>query len=136
MPPEDGGVSAYLEPNPTPPMLQVAGVDANGIEHLSFGGSRRNTFLIEACLGKHSETNSQKILNPHLSDDAVETAVESDNSPSGALFSRLDDGGTVTAGHPAAADAVAYTGYRGQSPHTLETGVTLLLATWAVEVVT
>jgi hypothetical protein len=117
-------------------MLQVAGVDANGIEHLSFGGSRKITFLIEACLGKHSEIGSQKILNRLLSDDAVETAVESDNSPDGALFSRLHDNGTVTDGHPAAADSVAYVGYRGQTPTTVESGVTFLLATWAVEVVT
>lgn len=136
MPVGTGQVSAYLLDNPTPPCLQVAGVDADGMENITFGTSKRWVILIEACLGLVSDIGAQKLLNSLLSEGAVAEAVESDQTPAGALYSRLSDDGVVTTGTTPACDSVAYLAYRGQAPTVLENGSRVLLATWAVEVLT
>lgn len=100
------------------------------------GTSKRWTVLIEAALGAVSDVGAQKTLNSLLSSDAIERSVESDNSAAGALFSRISDAGVVTVGTVAAAQQVAYLEYRGQFPTQLEDGQRVLLATWAVQVIT
>lgn len=141
MPVDQGQVSAYLLASPTSPSLQVAGVDRNGIDPLGFspvgGTSKEWTLLIEACLGYVSDIGGQKILRGLLSSDSIQTSVESDNSPTGALFSRLDDDtGLVTVGTTPAAHQVAYKEYRGQSLTLLEDGQKVLTAIWSVTVIT
>lgn len=128
-----GQVSAYLLENPTPPSLQVAGVDTIDYDEHGFGSAGEDNWriLIEAALGKVSDTGSQDLLNTLLSESSVKTAIEADTK----LTSRLSaNGQTVTTGQSAAALWVKCRRYRGQSRVVFPNGAELLLATWEVEV--
>lgn len=128
----EGQVSPYLLENPTPPCLQVGGLDGVDYTTLGFGhGGDTHRFVIEACLGRSSDVGAQKLLDELLSgSSSVKRALESNRT----LTSRLREDGTVQTGHAAAADWVKCREYRGQSRFTLPNGVEVLLASWLVEV--
>ena len=112
--------------------MQVAGVDE--YEANDFADGRTRQIVIEACLGLTTDIGAQKLLDGLL--DTVPAAVEADNSAAGALFSRLQEDGTVLAAQPAAADSVNFVRYRGQSRFTLRNGTEVLLASWQIQVIT
>src|SRR5574337_321544 len=130
-----GQVGPYLLENPSPPAVRVAGVESGGIEYEGFGSSSISaTFLVEACLGLISDTAAQKLLNALMDANGATSlvaAVESDRK----LTSRLGPDGTVLTAQGAAADSVAFAGFRGQSRFTLPNRTEVLLATWAVQVI-
>ncbi len=137
LPTSEGQVSAYLLEKPQTPALQVAGVDADGVQIISFGDppTVQWTIVIEAWLGTVLSQGAQKKLNTFLSSGGVADAVESDFvQGTGALFSRLSDDGVVTSGHDPAAQAVMFLAYRGQSIVQTDDGKRALVASWAVQV--
>lgn len=123
-----GQVSPYPLVNPSPPMLQVAGVAAIEYDEHGFGSSGEDTWtvLVEAVLGRISDRGAQTLLYRLLSESSVKTAIESDPR----LTSRLSvDGRTVSTGQASAALWVKCRRYRGQSRDG-----DLLYATWEAEV--
>ena len=100
--------------------------------HTDFGDGRRYLFVVEGAFGLMAA--QQRLLDSLV--DEVAAAGETDNAPTGSLFSRLQDDGTVLAGQPAAAATVAFTRYSGQAKFTPEDGQKILLATWEFEVLT
>lgn len=133
LPANEGQVNAWWHENPSTPCLQIAGVQE--LEKTSFGpGGLRIVFAVEAVIGLASDVRAQQILDGMLATDQIPTAVESSNTPSGALTSRLQDNGTVLTGQTAAADSVAFLRFLGQAPFQLRNGVEVLLGTFLVEV--
>lgn len=132
LPAGDGHVGAYMLDSPTPPALQVVGLDEIDYDTLGYGGAGDTHLLIvEAVLGRFSDIGSQKTLDNLLSGaDSVKAALESDKL----LTSRLEDDGTVTTGQPAAAEWLKVRRYRGQTRFALPNGNEVLLASWLVEV--
>lgn len=139
LPADEGQVSACLLEKPQTPALQVAGVDAEGRQVISFGTppTIEWTILIEAWLGTGLSQAAQRTLRRFLSAGGVADAIESeaDIAAPGALFSRIDDDGVVTTGHAAAAQSVSFLAYRGQSIVQTDDGKRALVATWAVQVI-
>lgn len=128
-----GQVYPYLLQNPSPPSVMVSGIEAGGIDYISYGDSVSIMFLIEVCLGVVSDIGAQKLLGSLLASSgatSLVTAVQADRR----LTSRMGDDGRVTADEGAAADAVAFEGFRGQTPFTLPNRTEVLLATFAVQV--
>ena len=127
-------VSAYLLDNPTPPSLVVAGVDSDGYEEQAYTGqSVSYTILVEACLGLVADITSQKTLNRLLSPTGSASLVAAAKATP-TLTSRLNDDGTISTGQAAAAESIAFDGYRGQTRFVLSNGSEVLLATWAFTV--
>lgn len=128
-------VSAYLRDSPTPPTVQVAGVDEIEYDRTHQRGSDRLSFVIEACLGRAVDIQAQKALDALLDADgptSLKEILEADQK----LTSRLLDDGNVVRDQPSAAGSVCVTAYKGQAKFTLPNGTEVLLATWSVEVVT
>lgn len=139
LPANEGHVYPWLQDNPLPPTLCVAGIQADGLTIVTFGGDDNPPgieadFVIEAWLGNASDVGAQRFLDDLLSTDAVASSLESDGNGSGALYSRLLDTGVVLTGQTAAADSVAVTGYLGQTRLARPTGQEVLLAQWVVKV--
>lgn len=135
LPAGEGQVFPYWQESPPTPCLQVVGLDVDGAVGLTFGDSMQYTFLVEACLGLVSDEMAQRRLDELLSTDGLSDAIDNANG-AGALTKRLLDDGTVQTNQSPAADSVAVTGYRGQNRLQLTDGRTLLIATWAVTVLT
>lgn len=135
LPVDEGHVFPWLQENPLPPTLCVAGIERDGIIPLAFGDDPpvELHFVVEAWLGAASDIGAQRYLDGLLSSDAVAAALESDQDAAGALYSRLNDDGTVSTGQSAAADSVAVMGYQGQTRLARATG-DVLLAQWLVKV--
>ena len=134
LPETEGHVSAYFRTAPLLPTLQVAGV--NRMEKSTYRGvSRSYRFLIEGVFSLGDEIRAQRQLDGLIDD--VATALEADQTPTGALFSRYQDDNTVLAGQPAAAGSVAFIDYLGAINTTFD-GTTdrVLSATWVFEVQT
>lgn len=108
--------------NPTPPALQVMGVDE--IDYDSGGFSARDDtweLIIEACLGRVSDIGAQKLLNTWLDSSgstSVKAALEADTTLGGA------------------AREIRVVRYRGQQRFTLPNRIEVLLASWLVQVET
>lgn len=135
LPANRGHVSAYFDPAPRMPCLQVAGVQR--MERNDFGDGRTFDFVIEGVFSmSHTDSGAQRLLDEFIADNAVDEAVEADGDGAGALYSRLLDDGTVTTLDDPAAASVAFVEYLGVSRETLRTGGEALLATWVVQVVT
>lgn len=132
LPAGDGLVSPYLLDNPTPPALQVAGLEKIDYDTLGFGGSGdTHLFIVEGVFGRSTDIGAQKVLDGLLSGtDSVKAAVEGNQT----LTSRLLETGDVLTGQSALADWVKCREYRGQSRFALPNGVEVLLASWLVEV--
>lgn len=131
LPADKGHVSAWFEDSPNTPSLQVAGVEE--MDRIDFVDGGKWLIAVEGCIGLTTEVGAQKLLDGLV--DAVADAVESDGTPNGALFSRLQEDGTILTNQSAAADAVAFVRYRGQGKHTADDGTQLLLASWLFEVI-
>lgn len=136
LPADEGHVFPWLQDNPLPPTLCVAGIERDGLKIITFGDPPgiEADFVIEAWLGAASDIGAQRKLDELLSSDAVATAVESDADGNGALYSRLQDDGTVDTDQDAAADSVAMVGYLGQTRLARPTGQEVLIAQWLVKV--
>lgn len=136
LPEDEGHVFPWLQENPMPPTLCVAGIQRDGLTFLTFGDDPgvEIMFVIEAWLGYASDIGAQRTLDGLLSSDAVAAALESDGNGSGALYSRLQDDGTILTGQSAAADSVAVMSYMGQERLPRATGQDILLAQWLVKV--
>lgn len=128
---DDGHVGAYFNAAAPATTLQVAGVER--MEKID-QGSKSFTMLIEGVFSAGVEPKSQKILDRLLLDESVDGAIEADGDKSGALYSRLQDDGTVLASQGAAAQSVAFIEYRGSGRDTVKNRE-VLIATWAVEVI-
>jgi hypothetical protein len=128
-----GNVSAYFKDAPTPPTLQVIGVERMVPIDFARGGDW--TWLIEGYFGTITDQGAQSRLDELLATDAVWEAVESDNNSIGALYSRLQQNGTVTTDNDPAADEVSFLEYRGSS-RIERGGADALVGTWAVRVLT
>lgn len=130
--------SPYLLANPTPPMVQVAGIRT--IEYdIAFQNSSgydltgdRIIVVLEACLRTSIDIAGQQELDRLHGPSSLKAAVESDDK----LTSRMLDNGSVEPGHAPACDALRVTDYTGQAQFTLENGTKVILATWEVEVIT
>ncbi len=115
----EGHVSATFKEAPTPPTLQVVGVERFVWD--GFGDGGEFTFLVEAYLGLISERKAHERLYELLSSNGVPEAVESDvrtragvGEANGCLFSRLNEDGTVTTdSEDPAADSISFIEYRG-----------------------
>lgn len=136
LPADEGHVYPWLQDNPQVPTLCVAGIQADGLKLLTFGDDPgvEALFIIEAWLGTASDVGAQRYLDGLLSSNAVAAALESDEDGDGALYSRLQDDGTVLTGQTAAADSVAVMGYLGQTRLARPMGPDVLLAQWLVKV--
>lgn len=132
----DYQVSAYLLDDPSPPTLQVAGVESIDYDTGGYGDrADTHSFVIEACFSGTSDIGSQQLLDALLAPTgatSLKAAVEADRT----LTSRLLDDGTVQTSQPAAVAYLRVTAYRGQSRFTLPNGTDVLLASWTVEVAT
>jgi hypothetical protein len=129
-------VSPYFALSPLGNTLQVAGVQR--MERNNFGSGRTFDILIEGVfpLGR-TDMGAQRLLDRLLVEQAVDTAVESDATGGGALFSRMADTGTITTDSNApAANDVAFVEYLGVSRDNLRTGGEALFASWVVQVLT
>jgi hypothetical protein len=131
LPADQGHVSPYFDAAISTTCLQVAGIER--MAPSEFGG-KSWTFTIEGVFALNVEPKSQKILDGLV--ETVAAALESDSGASGALTSRLLEDGTTETGQPAAAEDVTFIEYRGAVPEALKNGTTVLVATWAVEVLT
>lgn len=129
-----GNVSAYFKDAPTPPTLQVIGVER--MVPIDFERGADWTWLIEGYFGNITEQGAQSRLDELLATDAVWQAVESDTTSMGALYSRLLQNGIVTTDpDDPAADDVSFIEYRGSS-RVERGGADALVGTWAVRVLT
>lgn len=129
-----GHVGAYFKDAPAPPTLQIIGVERMVPLDMTDGADW--TWLIEGYFGTITDRGAQTKLDEILATDQVWEAVESDNARDGALFSRLQDDGTVTTDEDdPAADHVAFLEYRGSS-RIERGGADALVGTWAVRVLT
>jgi hypothetical protein len=135
-----GHVSAYLERSPKTPYACVAGIDATGIEYTTFGVPGSDTppgmrYLIVVEAGTSSldiaEQDKLRALMAPAGDASLVAAVESDTR----LTRRLKKDGTIE-NADAAADAVAFAEFRGQTSFTFPSGVEVLLESWVFEVLT
>ena len=132
-------MSATFQEAPPAPTLQVVGVER--MTPTETGGMAASgdwqgdwTFLIEAYMGLVTEKGAHQRLNALLSSGGIPDAVESDCAAGGALFSRLQDDGTVLASQAAAADDVQFLEYRG--PQRVDRGGQgALTGTFAVRVI-
>lgn len=131
------GVRPYLQDNPVPPLLQIAGVREIDYD-IQFQGPAgyqavgdKLTVIVEACIARNVDIGSQKLLDRLHGDASLKAAIEADPR----LTSRLADDGTITISQAPAADALRVTRYVGQTRHTIG-GVEYLLAEWEVEVLT
>ena len=132
--PEDvGHVSPYFDLAAPGPCLQVAGVEH--MERIDFANGRDFTILIEGVFSASPDPAGQKILDRLLIEQAVDEAVEADNTGSGALFSRFQDDGTIDTGQPAAADSVTFLEYRGSARDVIGSRQ-VIVCNWAVRVIT
>lgn len=134
----DFQVSLYLLANPTPPTIQIAGVEHIDYD-IEFQGpdgydatGDRLTVQIEAALQKGTERSGQEQLDRLHSATGLKNAVESDNR----LTSRLQDDGSILISQEPACDDLRVTEYVGASDFTVAAGKQVLLATWRVEVLT
>ena len=132
LPGSAGQVSPYMLDNPTVPSLQVIGLDEIEYDTLGFGrGGDDHFFILEAALGRSSDTGAQRKLVELLSTgSSVKEAAESD----GRLTKRLLDDGTVLEAQAPAAEYVHVTRYRGQSRFAIPSGPEVLLASWVCKV--
>lgn len=131
----DTQVSAYMLDNPTPGMLQVAGLDE--IEYdKTFGRDDTLFVVVEGCASlAGGDIASQKRFRRWLASsgtESVKAAIEADRQ----LTKRLQHDGTVQTGQPAAADTLRVTRFRGYRRHRLENGTEVLLGDWIVQVET
>lgn len=131
----DAQVSAYMLDNPTPGMLQVAGLDE--IEYDNTYGRDDTLFVVvEGCASlAGGDIGSQKRFDRWLASsgaESVKAAVESDKR----LTKRLQHDGTVQTGQVAVADDLRVTRFRGYRRHRLENGSEVLLGDWIVQVET
>lgn len=108
----EGHVSHTFQEAPTPPTLQIVGVERM-VPDGSFADEYDWTFVIEAYLGLVTDRGAHAKLNELLSDSGVPSAVESDIDGDGCLYSRLQDDGTVLANQQAAASDIQFVEYRG-----------------------
>lgn len=131
LPADEGHVSPYFDASISTTCLQVAGIER--MEPSEFGG-KTWTVAIEGVFSFNAEPKSQKILDTLI--ETVPAALESDSTPTGALTSRFLEGGTIATGQAAAADSVTFIEYRGAVPEQLKNGTLVLVATWAVTVLT
>lgn len=134
LPGDQGNVSPWLDDNPLPPSLCVAGIDRDGYTATTFGPDPgvEIHFIVEAYLGAASSRGAQAFLDGLVGGTLAE-ALEGDQDASGALTKRLQDDGTVLTGQAAAADSVAVTGYLGQTRLASANG-DVLIAQWRVTV--
>lgn len=132
MPANDGSAFPYQLDNPEGPAVYVAGVAA--MEPGDYSGEGRWTFIVEACFGLSSDIGAQKLLDDMLSAGGIQATVAADETPSGVLFSRLDENGTLTEDQPAAASSVAFIRYRGQRINQYPNGVDMLVGAFEIEV--
>ena len=133
-----GHVSHVFKETPTPPTLQVIGVERMTPQQggMTAPGEWQGdwVFLVEAYLGLISEQAAHQRLYALLSTDAVPGEVESDGDGAGCLYSRLLDNGTVQTGQSAAAESIEFLEYRG--PQRVERGAAgALTGTFAFRVI-
>lgn len=113
------------------PALMVEGIER--MQKTDFGDGRAYLVRVEGLFSLASELDAQKKLDALI--DQVAEALEADNSPQGALFSRYQDDNTVLASQPAAASRVAFVEYRGGSRVPIEgTATQAISAIWVAEV--
>lgn len=133
----DFQVSLYLLDNPTPPTVQIAGIENIDYDiQFQVGGYQaigdKLTVQVEACLQKSTDRAAQAQLDRLHSADGLKAAIESDHQ----LTSRLQDDGTIDISQTPACDDLRVTEYVGASDFTTRSGKQVLLATWRVEVLT
>lgn len=131
----DTQVSAYMLDNPSPGMLQVAGLDEIEYDR-TFGRDDTLFVVIEGCASLAAgDIGSQKNFDRWLASSgagSVKAAVESDKR----LTKRLQQDGTVQTDQPAVADDLRVTRFRGYGRRRLENGTVVLLGEWIVQVET
>lgn len=133
----DYQVSLYLLDNPTPPTVQIAGIENIDYDiQFQAGGYQavgdKLTVQVEAALQKSTDKAAQAQLDRLHSADGLKAAIESDHK----LQSRLEDDGTITISQPPACDDLRVTEYIGASDFTTRSGKQVLLASWRVEILT
>lgn len=124
-------VSPYLRDNPTPPMIQVAGMSE--VEYTDFGGGAERVFVIEAAVSLAVDVAAQMKLDELMDGgpNDLKAAVEADPE----LTMRMLDDGTIDISQEAACDDLECI-FQSQGRFTPQNGVTVLLATWNVRVIT
>jgi len=131
LPADEGHVDAYFRDSPPVPALQVVG--PREMERIDYGTGRRWLIAVEGCFGLTNEVMAQKKLDALI--EPVADAVESDTTTTGALFSRLQDDGTILTAQAAAAQSVAFVRLEQPSKQQTETEADrLLVASWLFEV--
>lgn len=101
------------------------------------GDGRLWEFVIEGVFSlAGGDRGAQVILDRLLATNAVDEAVESDETGGGALFSRLQDDGSILTDQPAAAHSVGFLEFAGAGRTAGKTGADLLTANWIVQVQT
>lgn len=127
----DWAVSAYLLDNPTPGMIQIAGMSE--VEYLDFGGGAERTFVVEAVASLGNDVGAQKQLDKLMDggENDLKAAIEADPT----LTMRLGDDGEVDISQEPACDDLECI-FQSQGRFTPQNGVPVLLATWNVRVIT
>ena len=133
----DYQVSLYLLDNPTPPTIQIAGIENIDYDQtFQVDGYQavgdKLTVQVEAALQKSTDKAAQAQLDRLHSAEGLKAAIESDRK----LQARLEDDGSILISQPAACDDLRVTEYLGASDFTTRGGKQVLLASWRVEVLT
>lgn len=127
----DWAVSPYLKDNPVPPMIQVAGMSE--VEYRDFGGGAERIFVLEAVASLSNDVGAQQALDRLMDggEHDLKAAVEADPM----LTMRLLDDGTIDISQEPACDDLECV-FQSQGRFTPPNGVTVLLATFNVRVLT
>lgn len=128
-------ISAYMLDNPSPGMLQVAGVES--LDYLrTMGDDATYTFIVEGCASlaagdKGSQRRFDEWLQP-VGATSVRAALEADRR----LTKRLQGNGNVATNQSPAADDLIVREFRGYRRHRLPNNTEVLLGDWVVQVET
>ena len=113
--------SAWSLDNPTPPTLQVLGVDNIDYDTAFGGSSSEQTWIVQGFAGEVSQRGAQARLARWYAttgDESVKAAIELDNTLGGAV------------------DQARVTSYTGDKVVSLPNQTRLLMGEWHVEVIT
>lgn len=128
-------VSPWLLDNPTPGMLQVAGIEEADYVR-TMGDDVTYTFIIEGCQSLAAgDKGSQKLFDKWIEPTgslSVRAALKADKR----LTRRWQEDGTVLTGQTALADSLVVRRFRGARRHKLPNGTEVLLGDWVVDVET
>lgn len=131
----DAQISPWLLDNPTPGMLQVAGVD--DVDYLrTMGDDVTYVFAIEGVQSiAGGDKGSQKAFDKWIEPTgalSVRAALRADRR----LTKRWQEDGTVLSGQAALADDLVVQRFRGYRRRRLPNGTEVLLGEWIVQVET